>query len=411
MNENNPMVVKDLEFLYDLSTSIGQSDDVEENCESFMSRLKSAQDLSSISYWYKKGNELLPQFIYGISQKKSPGKELSIASIQLEGLEKENIEVVDVDLIREDLMASGFWDDPYFLVLRTKESFLILNRKEEQFSPSTGEKLKKVVQRFDQNIQQLFLKQALEDEIALRKKTGIALKKYIESNLQLENFTYIATHDLKAPLRIIESFSKLLDEKVNDKISEKERKFLTIIRESSAKMLLLIDDLLLFSKVNKGEIQIEEFSPTDLVRAVVERMSMSEESLGVTIEVHELPGMIKADKLRVRKLFQCLISNAIRFKRVGVEGEVDIYGEENEQYWIFKVKDNGIGIKKEFYGKIFEIFQKLHSSQYNNGSGVGLSICKKAVEQHHGKIEVESEVNVGSCFTFYLSKFQPKPYT
>lgn len=247
--------------------------------------------------------------------------------------------------------------------------------------------------------QQLILQQLS----ALNKKNE-ELEKYIASNLELENFAYIASHDLQAPLRTVISFSNLLDKSLKGKISKSEEEYMKFIVDGTYHMRQLINDLLAFSRVNTTQNNLETIKINDTIELVLLDMREHIEKKDAIINCYNIDFKIKADKTKLRQLIQNLVNNALKFTVEGRNPEVTIRGKENETHWEISVKDNGIGIKKEFQEQIFLMFKRLHGQKEYTGTGIGLALCKKIVEQHKGRISVESTKNEGSTFTFTIAK-------
>jgi PAS domain S-box-containing protein len=248
--------------------------------------------------------------------------------------------------------------------------------------------------------QAIIIQQQIE---ALRERQS-ELEKYIESNLQLENFAYIASHDLKAPLRTVLSFSQLIKRSSYDKLEPKDQEFLNIVIDSTNNMMLLIEDLLIFSRVNTKKVQPEYLKMSALIETISMDLSTEISQKGAEINWDVKSESIKADKVKIVQIIENLLRNAIKFVPKGRTPKVDFIQTENRNSYVFAVKDNGIGIKRDHYEKIFGIFNKLHSKDIYEGTGLGLSICSKIVEQHHGKIWVESIYGEGSTFYFTISK-------
>lgn len=230
------------------------------------------------------------------------------------------------------------------------------------------------------------------------------LKKYIDSNLQLENFAYIASHDLKAPIRSVISFAKLLADSAHDKFSDKEQKFLKIIKDSSIHMRELIDDLLIFSRVNTTKTVYTDVDVADMIQNILADLQPDVLKYNAIIEVGDLPDQIVADKTKIRQVFQNLIANGMKFQEEGVPAVVKIDSVETKDEWTFLVSDNGIGIDPKHIDKIFLLFQKLHSKDKFEGSGMGLAICKKVIEQHNGVIYAKNNEERGCTIGFTVAK-------
>ena len=241
-------------------------------------------------------------------------------------------------------------------------------------------------------------------ELQVLQEQNQKLKKYIDSNLQLENFAYIATHDLKAPLRSMISFIELLKDSAHSKLDDKENKFVKIIHDSSNNMKELIDDLLTYSKVNTNNTVIESTNPKELIAEVLEQMEDVLTRSKASVIIEELPAKIKVDKQKISLVFQNLISNAIKFQHENKTAKINIDGKEEEQSWTINIKDNGIGINREHIDKIFLVFQKLHSKDKFSGSGMGLAICKKVIDQHNGKIWATNNTDHGSTVSFTIPR-------
>lgn len=220
----------------------------------------------------------------------------------------------------------------------------------------------------------------------------------VRSNEELVQFAYVASHDLKEPLRMVSSYCDLIADRYTDKLDEAGKKFIYYATDGARRMQTLIDDLLLYSRVGRGG-EIEE--PVDLklvVAEVLEIMSEPVRQSGATVSVSGLPVLI-GFRSELARLFQNLIGNAIKF-RLDAPPKIQITGVEDDGWIRITVTDNGIGIAPEFREKIFGVFQRLHSRDKYEGTGIGLAICEKIVEQMGGEIRVESGDEGGSVFIF-----------
>lgn len=224
-------------------------------------------------------------------------------------------------------------------------------------------------------------------------------------NSELEQFVYIASHDLQEPLRMITSFLSLLEKRIADQLDDKSRQYIHFATDGAARMRSLILDLLKYSRVGR-EVTLKEFVNLDLLLKEVINLNMALlNEHNVHIAVGKLPN-VYGIKSALFQLFQNLIQNAVKYRRAGISPKVTIEGEEHESFWKFTVKDNGIGIEDRYFDKIFIIFQRLHTREEYSGTGIGLAICKKVVDHHKGKIWVESVVGEGSAFYFTIAKDQ-----
>lgn len=243
----------------------------------------------------------------------------------------------------------------------------------------------------------------LQSEIAERKKVEEALE---ISNGELKDFVYIASHDLREPLRKISSFGQLLQESLQGKLSDDERENLEFMIDGSDRMTMMIDGLLKYSRANTKEIVFEEVDLNKIVEQLKElELSVLLEETGAVIEIPQPLPKVYADPVQIEQLLQNLIANGIKYRNEEVKPVITIKAQEGSDDKVrIEVQDNGIGISSEFSEEIFKMFKRLHSRGKYEGCGIGLSVCKKIVNRHHGKIGVESEPGKGSTFWFTLSR-------
>ena len=257
--------------------------------------------------------------------------------------------------------------------------------------------------------------ESLNKEIIERKKVEAELQKREQSmdqlikelkrsNYDLEQFAYIASHDLQAPLRTIESFGQLLEKSLSGKLNSREQDFLNFISSGVGNMQELVGSLLTFSRVNTKSENLISINLSKLINLIQLEINSLLQEREAQIIVQSLPETIVGDKIKIKQLFQNLIVNAIKFTKPDIAPIVRIQYAETPTHWEFKVIDNGIGIEPEFQAKVFQLFQRLHTKDKYEGTGIGLALCKKIVEQHKGKISIESELGKGSCFTFTIDK-------
>ena len=222
------------------------------------------------------------------------------------------------------------------------------------------------------------------------------------SNAELEQFAYVASHDLQEPLRMIASYTQLILRRYGDRFDGDAREFMDFIVDGATRMKQLIEDLLAYSRVGTHG---KAFRPTDsgaAVQKALANLRAAIESSNGTVTCDPLP-TINADEFQLVQLFQNLIGNALKFK--GAETpRVHISVNEQADTWTFGVKDNGIGIDGEYFDRIFMVFQRLHSRTDYPGTGIGLAICKKVVDRHGGRLWIESGVGSGSTFWFTVPK-------
>ena len=233
------------------------------------------------------------------------------------------------------------------------------------------------------------------------------LQRYIDSNMELENFAYIASHDLREPVRTMRTFAQFLKKRHSQNLDESAKQYLEFIIDGSNHMNQLIQDLLTYSRVNSQKHTIEEVILTDILKEIKENLGDTITTSKVEISTLNLPIRIKVNPTKIKQLFQNLITNAIKFRKANLTPHIEISAQDIGSHWQFAVADNGIGINPDFHDQIFLLFKKLHSKKEYQGTGLGLAICKKVVEHHQGEIWIESNVDEGATFYFTISK-EPK---
>jgi PAS domain S-box-containing protein len=237
----------------------------------------------------------------------------------------------------------------------------------------------------------------------LNKELAERALKLQQSNEELEQFAFIASHDLQEPLRMVTSFVSLLEKKYSHLMDESGQQYIHFAVDGARRMRQIILDLLEYSRIGKTRIEMHD---VDLLKCVnyIERDQRARiEELNAQISTENLT-VIRSYETPVYQLLQNLISNSLKYHAVGKRPEIHIKMTETDKDWIISVSDNGIGIKPEFHDKIFLLFQRLHTKDKYNGTGIGLSLCKKIVTDLKGAIWLESEKGVGSTFYFSLPK-------
>lgn len=235
----------------------------------------------------------------------------------------------------------------------------------------------------------------LEAEILRRKE---AERKLLEANEGLKAFASMASHDLKEPLRKITSFTTILNSRNKDKFDEPSKQYADKIITSSERMHSLIEDILTLSSISDN-IEMQNVDTTHVVKKAVEDLELKIKEKNARIDLGVLPP-VKGNEGYLTQLFSNLIANSLKFSNR--PPEIKISGEQIAGKVRIRVSDNGVGIEKENYQKIFEAFQRLHSKLEYEGTGIGLAICKKIVDMHKGEINVESKPGEGTTFTIVL---------
>jgi PAS domain S-box-containing protein len=237
------------------------------------------------------------------------------------------------------------------------------------------------------------------------KKLNVKLKRQAKelavSNSGLEQFAYVASHDLQEPLRMVSSFLSLLDRRYKNQLDDKAQQYIHFAVDGAIRMKQIILDLLEYSRVGKGEKVLEKLNLRNIVDEVVQLQSQLIEEKKACIQF-EGQAMITGFKSPVLQVLQNLIGNALKYSKEDVPPVITVSCTEEKNQWTIAVKDNGIGVKEEYFEKIFIIFQRLHSKEEYTGTGLGLAIVKKIVESLGGRIWLESEYGVGSTFYFTI---------
>jgi PAS domain S-box-containing protein len=225
------------------------------------------------------------------------------------------------------------------------------------------------------------------------------------SNAELERFAYISSHDLQEPLRMVTCYLQLLEKRYKDKLDDDANDFINFAVDGAKRMKTLINDLLSYSRVGTKGRKFEPINCEQVVKDALDNLAIAIKESGARITYDFLP-TVMGDATQLVQLFQNLIGNAVKFRGTR-QPEILIRTEEKNGFWKFSVHDNGIGIKQEHFGLIFQVFQRLHGRDEYPGNGIGLAICKKIVERHGGTIEVESVPGVGSTFIFTINTMEP----
>jgi PAS domain S-box-containing protein len=244
-------------------------------------------------------------------------------------------------------------------------------------------------------------------DITDRKRAQAVLRAAYEdlarSNAELQQFAYVASHDLQEPLRMIGSYTQLLEKRYGAKLDTDAREFMDFIIDGAARMKQLIEDLLAYSRVGTRGRELRSVKADAALERALANLRAAIDASGAAVTHGPLPE-VNADEMQLAQLFQNLIGNAIKFRAKDEALRVEVSAKEMKNEWRFCVADNGIGIEPQYYERIFMVFQRLHTQDEYAGTGIGLAICKKVVERHGGRIWVESTFGKGSRFYFTLPK-------
>ena len=235
-----------------------------------------------------------------------------------------------------------------------------------------------------------------------RKEAEQTVQRLKQINEDLEQFAYIASHDLQAPTSTISGLIGLLEKKVRFPIGSEEEKYMTLIKSNAQRMKLMVQDLLEYAKIDGKEVEFEEVSLSEACEIAIEMIKNQVNESDADIDIHKLPVVI-GDKIQLVRLFQNLFSNAIKY-RSNATPKIDVgFEHHGDEIKVF-VRDNGMGFEQRFANQIFGFMKRLHSHDSIPGTGVGLAACKRITEFHKGTIYAESELGKGSTFYFILPK-------
>jgi light-regulated signal transduction histidine kinase (bacteriophytochrome) len=221
------------------------------------------------------------------------------------------------------------------------------------------------------------------------------------SNRELEQFAYVASHDLQEPLRMVASYTQLLARRYQGKLDADADEFIEFAVEGARRMQELINDLLTYSRVGSRALELRSVEANRIVDRVIGDLGGAIRDSRASVTRDDLP-TVQADPTQLEQLFQNLIANAIKFRRSDVAPQVHVSAKRTRAAWSFEVRDNGIGIEQPYLERIFVLFQRLHSRAEYPGTGIGLAICKRIVERHGGMMTVRSQPGQGTVFEFTL---------
>jgi signal transduction histidine kinase len=230
---------------------------------------------------------------------------------------------------------------------------------------------------------------------------GKVAAELIAANHELESFSYSVSHDLRAPLRFIHEYAKILKEDHLDKLDACGAKAINSIMSNSKRMDVLIDDLLAFAKLGMKEVKVTDINMNDLVESIQEGLIQQENKSIAELCIKALPPA-KGDQSLIKQVWINLISNALKYSNNKPEIKIEIGAYEKDDQVVYYVKDNGVGFDMKYYDKLFKVFQRLHSLKQFEGTGIGLAVVHKIVSKHKGKIWAESIPDEGTCFYFSL---------
>ena len=293
--------------------------------------------------------------------------------------------------------TNQFWEDEYRFEKRDGSYAYVYDRG-YVIRNKEGKAIRMIGSTQDISALKRSEQQLLELNTVLEKRAS----ELARSNNELERFAYVASHDLQEPLRMVSSFLQLLDRQYSTKLDDKAREYINYAVGGAERMKRLILDLLSYSRVATVAEPFQAVNMEAVVQHVVQIFESRFEKERITLTIGRLP-VVQGSASQLQQLLQNLVGNAIKYKSERPP-HIEIGCSEEVGRYVFFVKDNGIGINQKYFEKIFVVFQRLHPVNSYSGTGIGLAICKKIIERHHGEIWVESEEGKGSCFFFSIPK-------
>jgi light-regulated signal transduction histidine kinase (bacteriophytochrome) len=221
------------------------------------------------------------------------------------------------------------------------------------------------------------------------------------TNKELESFSYSVSHDLRAPLRAIDGFAMMIEEDCADRLDDEGRRYLSVIRENSKRMGMLIDDLLTFSRLGRLPVSTREVDMDSLAREVMTEVLGPHGGAGPRIEVGSLPPA-HGDPGLLRQVWANLLANAVKYSSKNSQPRIEVSGRRDGAENCYSIRDNGVGFNMAYADKLFGVFQRLHRADEFSGTGVGLAIVHRVITRHGGRVWAEGEVDRGAVFSFAL---------
>lgn len=370
--------------LYEYAMAIGKSLDYEKNCDLFLKLILKRKSFNAA--WIIESDDNVFRSTYAIPL----GKEIKIKTNgMIKNLlgEIDKTKILDVASIDSTLAPMKLDGGKVAIFNLNEQGFLFLYSKKDNITSKNISQLEPVIDKFGMHLKAC---KAFKEQEQLLHNLEV-------QNQELSDYAHMVSHDLKSPLRNIDYLTTSVTEDYNERLDDRGKQSLGLIRNNVEKMDTLINGILEYSTIGKNKIDVYDVDLSKLVESIIESLKIPEH---FSVNINQLP-TIKGDKYRLQQLFQNLISNAISYNDK-TNGLIEIGAEEKDNAWQFYVKDNGMGIEKQYFDKIFNTFEKLETTV--NSTGIGLSIVKKIVDLYGGKIWLTSELNKGTTFYFTLKK-------
>ncbi len=327
--------------------------------------------------------------------------------------------VVEGEEVKTENFRETFWKHSDKIVLDGEEigtlDVCYLEEKPEEnegaFLKEERELMAEITERLGRIIERKRAKEALQKmNLTLEKRVEERTRQLEDMIDELKSFSYSVSHDLRSPLRAVNGFAQILYEAYADKFDEDGRHYLEVVRDEAVRMGQLIDDLLVFSKLSRQDIQAGEISVNELMAEVIKNLQFSEDGIEkIRFEMNpNLPPCI-GDLSMLRQVWTNLLSNAVKYSGCKQTPVVEAgFHTDDKNRVVYFVRDNGAGFNMRYYDKLFGVFQRLHSPDDFPGTGIGLAIVRRIVKRHGGRIWAESEVGKGTTFYFHLSSQPPE---
>lgn len=303
----------------------------------------------------------------------------------------------DIDLLENIVIQLGISIQQASLLQQLREDIKVRQKAQQDLAIAQHE-LREINKDLESRIQQ-----RTEKLLETNQRLQINTAELQRSNQELEQYAYVASHDLRGPLRKIHSYSGLLIRRYGGQLDERADSYINSIQSNVNYMTQLISDLLEYSRIGKGQIEKEPVPLNDVLKKVLQNLDDLIRSSEACIMVNNHLPVIQGNLSQLRQLFQNLLENSLKY-RSELSPEITIDFTSQDKSWQISICDNGIGIDPQFSERIFKIFQRLHLKEEYEGTGIGLAICKRVVEHHGGKIWIESQLGEGSIFYIELPK-------